>query len=393
MNNSPIQRLTFSVLAILLSTTFILVVAEIVLRVLEKKAISASLDFGDTIGGGLKEGGLLKSNLNNYVIDSVGKKVKWITNSGGFRNRNEFSKIKPKNTTRIMALGDSFMAGYRMGQEELLPYLWENWLNKNYGKYQVSVSMIGSPKTGLDYLLKYGLSYNPDLVLLGITLGNDIWQTSDLNFYNELIPESCLIEKSSLEKTLWAGNFFYSHLRLVELFHNQPRAIINSDTKYLKARLRPRRFDTIHGIGFFLKDLSTETEEMWSVFFNKLLKYQNLLKKKNIKFSLAIFSQRYQVQPNDWELAVYEYGLKKACFDLMLPNKKIKTFCGANDISCIDPTLEMKVDYINNKRSMFGPKGDMHWNKEGNFQYFAHSKKWLVNTLKRETELSTVTAE
>ena len=307
MSNSPIQRLTFSVLAILLSTTFILVVAEIVLRVLEKKAISASLDFGDTIGGGLKEGGLLKSNLNNYVIDSVGKKVKWITNSGGFRNRNEFSKIKPLNTTRIMALGDSFMAGYRMGQEELLPYLWENWLNKNYGKYQVSVSMIGSPKTGLDYLLKYGLSYNPDLVILGITLGNDIWQTSDLNFYNELIPESCLIEKSSLEKTLWAGNFFYSHLRLVELFHNPPRAIINSDTKYLKARLRPRRFDIIHGIGFFLKDLSTETEEMWSVFFNKLLKYQNLLKKKNIKFSLAIFSQRYQVQPNDWELAVYEY--------------------------------------------------------------------------------------
>ena len=152
MNNSPIQRLIFSVLAILLSTTFILVVAEIVLRVLEKKAISASLDFGDTLGGELKEGGLLKSNLNNYVIDSVGKKVKWITNSGGFRNRNEFSKIKPKNTTRIMALGDSFMAGYRMGQEELLPYLWESWLNKNYGKYQVSVSMIGSPKTGLDYL-------------------------------------------------------------------------------------------------------------------------------------------------------------------------------------------------------------------------------------------------
>ena len=88
MNNSPIQRLTFSVLAILLSTTFILVVAEIVLRVLEKKAISASLDFGDTFGGVLKEGGLLKSNFNNYVIDSVGKKVKWITNSDGFRNRN-----------------------------------------------------------------------------------------------------------------------------------------------------------------------------------------------------------------------------------------------------------------------------------------------------------------
>ena len=42
---------------------------EVVLRVIEKKATSTSLDFGDTIGGGLKEGGLLKSNFNNYVID------------------------------------------------------------------------------------------------------------------------------------------------------------------------------------------------------------------------------------------------------------------------------------------------------------------------------------
>ncbi len=118
MSHSPIQRLTFSLLAILLSTTFTLVVAEIVLRVFEEKAISASLYFGDTIGGGLKEGGLLKPNYNNYVIDSVGNKVKWITNSGGFRNRNEFLKIKPLNTTRIMALGDSFMAGYRMRQKD-----------------------------------------------------------------------------------------------------------------------------------------------------------------------------------------------------------------------------------------------------------------------------------
>ena len=89
---------------------------------------------------------------------------------------------------------------------------------------------------------------------------------------------------------------------------------------------------------------------------------------------------------------MYEYGLKKSCFDLMLPNKKIKAFCDANDISCIDPTLEMKVDYINNKRSMFAPKGDMHWNKDGHFQYFTHSKKWLFNTVKPETKLPTVTA-
>ena len=78
---------------------------------------------------------------------------------------------------------------------------------------------------------------------------------------------------------------------------------------------------------------------------------------------------------------------------LFAADNNIIYFFDANDISCIDPTLEMKSDYIKNKRSMFGPKGDMHWNKEGNFQYFAHSKKWLVNTLKREIELSTVTAE
>lgn len=382
MDKNFTKRLLFPALAILLSTALSLVVAEIMLRFFETKNASKILDYGDTVGGGLKEGGLLNSDFNDYVVDSSGKKIKWVTNSAGFKNRQEFLKEKPEGTTRIMALGDSFMAGFRVGQEEFLPYLWEDWLNKNYKTHEVLVSMIESPNTGLEYLTKYGLSYNPDMVLLGITLGNDIWQTSSLNNYDEMIPENCLLKKSFPKKILWAANFVYSHLRTVELFYNPPRAIISSDKKYIKTRLNPRLFDLIHGLGFYLKDLTYKTEEVWSVFFNTLLKYQTLLKEKNIKFSLAIFPQRYQVQPIDWKLAVYEYGLKESCFDLMLPNKKINNFCNANGISCIDPTLKMKEDYLKTDQGMYGLKGDMHWNKEGHLKYFSHSREWLAKALK-----------
>ena len=57
------------------------------LRFFETKNASKILDYGDTVGGGLKEGGLLKSDFNDYVVDSSGEKIKWVTNSAGFEGK------------------------------------------------------------------------------------------------------------------------------------------------------------------------------------------------------------------------------------------------------------------------------------------------------------------
>ena len=105
----------------------------------------------------------------------------------GFRNDQEFSPKPAQNTLRILAMGDSFMAGYRVGQESTLPFLQEKGL-KSQEKIEVLNSMIESPSTGLVYLEKFGHSYHPHATILGITLGNDIQQSFSVTS-NPKIPE------------------------------------------------------------------------------------------------------------------------------------------------------------------------------------------------------------
>ena len=181
------KKIIFPATSVILCLCFFLVGSEITIRKLEKHFLSTALDYGDVIGGGLKGGGLQKANLDVHVIDALGNQVKWETNSVCFRNDQEFSPKPAQNTLRILAMGDSFMAGYRVGQESTLPFLLEKGL-KSQEKIEVLNSMIESPSTGLVYLEKFGHSYHPHATILGITLGNDIQQSFSVTS-NPKIPE------------------------------------------------------------------------------------------------------------------------------------------------------------------------------------------------------------
>ena len=74
-------------------------------------------------------------------------------------------------------MGDSFVAGYRVGQEETFSFLCEQWVKQHLGTSEVLVSEIEEPTTALYYLNKFGLTFHPHIVILGITLGNDIVQS------------------------------------------------------------------------------------------------------------------------------------------------------------------------------------------------------------------------
>ena len=103
--------------------------------------------------------------------------MRWHNNASGFRNDQEFSQEPPPGVLRILSMGDSFVAGYRVGQEETFSFLLEQWINQKLGKCEVLVSEIEEPITGLYYLSKSGIAFHPHIVLLGITIGNDIAQS------------------------------------------------------------------------------------------------------------------------------------------------------------------------------------------------------------------------
>jgi GDSL-like Lipase/Acylhydrolase family len=97
-------------------------------------------------------------------------------NSVGMRDR-EHSLEKPVGVFRVLLLGDSFMEALQVPFEASFPSLLERALTERSGR-RVEVLNAGMSGWGTDdelrYLTRYGLKYRPDLVLVAMTLHNDI---------------------------------------------------------------------------------------------------------------------------------------------------------------------------------------------------------------------------
>jgi hypothetical protein len=97
-------------------------------------------------------------------------------NSAGMRDR-EHTIEKPAGTFRILVMGDSFMEAVQVPFESSFPSLLEAGL---LGKSSRKIEVINAGVSGwgtddaLRYLTMYGLRYQPDLVLITMTLHNDI---------------------------------------------------------------------------------------------------------------------------------------------------------------------------------------------------------------------------
>jgi lysophospholipase L1-like esterase len=92
---------------------------------------------------------------------------------------------KPPGTYRILNLGDSIVMGWGVREAETYGRRLEQLLGSGAGERRIEVINAGVPGWNLDnalaYLQAHGLRYEPDLVVLDITLANDINGRSALN--------------------------------------------------------------------------------------------------------------------------------------------------------------------------------------------------------------------
>jgi lysophospholipase L1-like esterase len=99
-------------------------------------------------------------------------------NSRGFRTE-EFLVPKPANTYRILNLGDSVAFGWEVQQKDTYGKLLELALNGRQDDHKYEVINAGTPGWNLEsersFLLQEGLQYQPDLVILDVTVVNDIY--------------------------------------------------------------------------------------------------------------------------------------------------------------------------------------------------------------------------
>ena len=125
----------------------------------------------------------LKPNSQGYIYD---KKVE--INQNGERGK-LYPYGKPKETTRIVFIGDSITFGFGSLINESYPYLVEDSLNKKYTNRFEAIDLgVYSYNTvqQVESLKVKGLRYSPDIVVVGFYISNP---EGDFNRLNPQVPK------------------------------------------------------------------------------------------------------------------------------------------------------------------------------------------------------------
>jgi hypothetical protein len=339
--------------------------------------------------GGLGIGGLLRPGFDGQVHDGYGGAVRWTNSEQGFRLDRDLAPRAPAGVLRVLSLGDSFTAGYRVDQSETFSKLIEESSSRAIAPTEVAIAEIEHPDLGLEYLRRFGLDWHPHAVLLGLTLGNDIAQAyvsrnpSPIGFRHGLegypLPEHSFRARRGLQALVQPLVAAVTGSSLYRLAF-KPVAPIDS---WYRRKEGLKLFDAVNGLGMFLREPPEAIEEAYRRLFQILREIQAFGRTHGIPVAVLIFPQRYQIQPGDWAATVAAYHLDRDAFDLMGPNRRILAFCRSQDMFCIDPTDAMAAYHRATGQDLYLPLGDMHWNRHGHRQWFLGARSALTGFLEQ----------
>ena len=198
-------------------------------------------------------------------------------NSHGLRGP-ETTYEKPPGTFRILNLGDSIVMGWGVREENTYGRQLEAALNEeNSSVLHFEVINAGVPGWNLENALAYlqaeGLKYEPDLILLGLTLTNDIKGDSALLADNQ----------RPLIKWLRSNTYFWPFLTV--------------QLRWMEARAEGReRIDVIDPPTSPDKYFPTDPEsEQWKEFWNQVSAINQLAGEKDVPVVPIIFPLEFQV--------------------------------------------------------------------------------------------------
>ncbi|ABG50943.1 hypothetical protein Tery_1672 [Trichodesmium erythraeum IMS101] len=315
-------------------------------------------------------------------------------NQFGFNDR-DYPLEKNQNKFRLLVVSDSF--NWAGGKEGNYTALLEKKFDSYFGKSQVEVINVGYPGTHtgeqLAMLKKFGLQYNPNLVVLGFFVGNDFQDANpkrkriivndiyiDIDKKDELIIFGYpIIGKSRLLMFLQQKYQVYQKLQKgkqdsVKLLSSSLAPSLNlgsnliidrekspgilSNKAFLRVEKSRLKFCNI-------KDLiDGKWDENINYIFHSILEMQKLLKSRNIEFIVAIYPDEYQVNEKLLNEIFAEYdNLQREFYNLTCQQEILSKFLEVNGIPYIDMLDRFKIEQ--NTRHLYLLR-EPHWNSAGN---------------------------
>jgi len=362
------------------------------------------------------EGGLLPPNVSlELKSDREGETITFTIDQWGFRRTDNIDIEKPENVFRILNLGDSFVAGYRLTDGKVFGSVLEKLCNEDAtnGKYhtiervEVLNTVVLNPTLALEYLQRHGNSFQPDLIIYNTCLANDLLELSLVDdgredrpepifYFDEndqvqgVTTEEMLAGREGYEYWFFSGEYkldpeVYSEgwLDNPERFKElEPKPVQESFALLRKIAVAMRvagsneykGFSHTPGperpvfhwtqVQFLLKDLPPPVQGCYEVFERILSLYEIESEKLEVPMIITAIPMRYQVIEEDRRMTFEEGPLNPDYFELLKPQNFLSEKVPEYGLEFFDFTPVFSNAEVAAHELYFAAP-DIHWNVAG----------------------------
>jgi hypothetical protein len=296
-------------------------------------------------------------------------------NSLGLRGP-ERGYAKAAGTRRVMILGDSFTEAVQVAEHETTVSRLEAALNaRGPDRFEVLNAGVGGWGTGqqLVYLREEGYRYEPDLVLVMLYLGNDVFDNSYalqgrprnphepyFTFRDDGTFEPIEFRTRKPEDVSPYVETLRKHSLLWSVF--ETGVLVKLEDTEDDTELRANRFNLNKMVIHATKG-SDRQDDAWRVTLTLLQRVRQLGEERGFKTAVVVAPAAFQVYDADWQELLTENKLKPDDWAPDLPNAVLAANAGMVGAPMLDllPSLQ---DDAPGGSALYYPY-DKHWTPAG----------------------------
>jgi hypothetical protein len=336
--------------------------------------------------------GLAQQTANLYEPDSlIG--LKHVPNASGLWRKKEFrTEIrinsegfrdvdheinKPGGVYRIIVLGDSYVEAFQLPLKDTFHKILEKRLNETVKGKKIEIMNFGVSGFGAtqNYLALryYGYKYNPDMVILTVTTGNDIRNAHpDLEMDNS--KPYFMFDKNGklyqrpfyIQKGLGLTPFVLNHIFFPHAYIYIAQTLGPKLWEYKAAKAKANAEPDVSLDSYVYIDPYPHVwEEAWRATLAVILQMKKELNEKGIKFLVVTLTDSDgQIDGKLQEYLGNKAKGKNIKWDIEKPVKILDEFCNENKINFLPLLYGFRKEF-GKTHEKFHFIYDGHWNKRG----------------------------
>lgn len=309
----------------------------------------------------------------NETFDYAGNsgQIKVHFNSKRLRGK-EYQLEKPADVYRVLVLGDSYAEGADVHVADVFTSRLETQFRQAGCPVEVINSGVGGYGTDQEalFLQEEGWSYSPDLVVLALTIDNDIHDNIMKGYCRVTIDGAVCAppRRGSVTRQLvvTVKALLQAHLHTYH-FVRQKAARLYS-VRLVLQRLGLSEFNDADELqqqvtmplSLFLRQEPDDVAEGWQLTQGILTWIVRETRTRDIDFAIILIPSGLQLDDSGFAEAIRAAGVPAAAFDRTRPNRQMADFGSAHSIPVVDLLESFR------KRQDGGEQlVDGHWNSRG----------------------------